>query len=163
MSLFADSRYRWRETYFVLFKAANLPSFEAIGEMLRELGPEYESAPVCADGEGNFESVMIRAPQDFAAMDVTCVVGEDVSEQVDELEHELTKAALGDEAESRLEKLRECDARFEVYHFEQLPEAGEDVDDDDGFLDPGSLINILRQLAVLSKGIGIDPQTGLLN
>ena len=37
---------------------------------------------------------------------------------------------------------------------------GEEAEEEDEFLDPGSLLIVLEQLAELCHGIAIDPQTG---
>ena len=42
MSLFADSRYQWRETYFVLFDHQHRPRAADVKRILGELGPRIE-------------------------------------------------------------------------------------------------------------------------
>jgi hypothetical protein len=54
--------------------------------------------------------------------------------------------------------LQQCDARFDIFHFEHVASDGEDEDG----LDPGSLIIVLKRLARLCHGIGVDPQSGTL-
>ena len=64
---------------------------------------------------------------------------------------------------SLLEKLRKFDGRFDVLHFEQVGEPGEDDDEEsDNMLDPSALLLVLDVLAELTGGIAIDPQTGTM-
>jgi hypothetical protein len=89
-------------------------------------------------------------------MDVTYLAGEEIPLQVDELKQELDFSGLTDEEQEKAAQLDACDARFEVFHFEQMDAFG----DDDGFLDPGALLNVLECLAGLCNGVVVDPQSG---
>ena len=42
MSMFEDSHYRWRETYFVLFDSQKRPSVEQVEENLAALNNHFE-------------------------------------------------------------------------------------------------------------------------
>ena len=53
-----------------------------------------------------------------------------------------------------------ADARFDVYHFEEVSEIPDE--EDDGPLDPGTLLLVLNKLARLCHGEALDPQTGEL-
>ena len=112
-----------------------------------------------ADESGNFESLTLRSPDDFSAMDITLVTGDEVLEQIEETVREMAKMTLTEEERKKLDQLAECDARFDVFHFEQLML---DDDGDDEFLDPGGLLLVLERLAKLCQGISIDPQSGSL-
>ena len=63
---------------------------------------------------------------------------------------------LTDEEQEKAARLDACDARYEVFHFEQMGA----IDDEEGFLDPGALLMVLEQLAELCDGVVIDPQSG---
>ena len=158
MSLFENDQYRWRETYFVLFRAKDRPSAEAMREALTSLGGRYEISDVREDGAGHVESLSLISPHDFAAMDISYVSGEDVQLHLEELKEELRGADLTEQERRKLKMLPDCDARYDIYHFEQVVE--DDSEDDEEFLDPGSLLIVLEKLARLCRGIGIDPQSG---
>jgi hypothetical protein len=163
MSLFADDRYRWRETYFVLFNSAYRPTAHALVEALQEVGSGYQVLDVGRGKKSPFESLTVISPSDFAAMDISFVSGEEVAEQVAELRQQLQEGPLTKTERSQLDKLVNCDARFDIYHFEQISDgAGGGGDDDDEFLDPGSLLLVLKRLAKLCHGIVVDPQSGTL-
>ena len=156
MSLFENPIYRWRETYFVLFESASRPSVKSIKQALSELETSYQVEEIRADSGGQMESLTLISPSDFAAMDVTFLAGEEIPLQVDELKQELDFSGLTDEEQEKAAQLDACDARFEVFHFEQMDVSG----DDDGFLDPGALLNVLECLAGLCDGVVVDPQSG---
>jgi hypothetical protein len=161
MSLFENDFYRWRETYFVLFEERNRPQPKLLEKTLRDLNPRYRIEGQRADDAGGFESLTLYSPDDYAAMDITYTAGEEVREQVQELLKEF-RAAPGDkEEQEKLKKLTLCDARFDVYHFEELVPGGGEEDEEE-FLDPGSLLIVLERLARACKGVGVDPQSGVL-
>ncbi|MDP6442383.1 MAG: hypothetical protein QGG36_28155 [Pirellulaceae bacterium] len=159
MSLFENPEYQWRETYFVLFPAAKRPSLESVRRTLDSLGDhQLESGRGGEDGE--FESISILSPQDFAAMDITYLDGEDVIDHLPQVIEEL-EGLIEPEDQEKFARLIGFDARLDIFHFEQLvfdPDAGED----DGYLDPGSLLLVLEHLALLCDGVGVDPQSGTL-
>ena len=70
MSMFEDSRYRWRETYFVLFPAKKRPALNSVAKMLSALNKRFELTNMNADGEGLIDSLTLISPDDFAALDI---------------------------------------------------------------------------------------------
>ncbi len=158
MSLFSDDRYQWRETYFVLFRESDRPLADKVSESFAE-DSRIEVADSRGDGDGLFESLTLKSPDDFSAMDITYVTGEEVQEQIDELLRDLARTTLTEEERGKLDRLGECNSRFDVFHFEQV-QMFDDGDDD--VLDPGALLIVLERLAGLCQGIGIDPQSGSL-
>jgi hypothetical protein len=159
MALFGNDAYQWRETYFVLLRAVDRPKAEQVLACLKHGSEQYQIADVLADEEGRFESLTLFSPDDFSAMDVTFVTGEEVTEQIDELSREIAKSTLTDEDRKRLSWLQQCDSRLDVYHFENV---AAEPDMEEEYLDPGSLIIVLRRLAKLCHGVGVDPQSGML-
>jgi hypothetical protein len=159
MSLFADERYQWRETYFVLFRSPDRPLASDVASLLCQGNERHEVTDVQADEYGRFESLTLFSPDDFSAMDITFVTGEEVAEQVNELSCEIAKSTLTDEGRKKLARLQHCDARFDVYHFERIAER---QSEDEDYLDPGSLLIVLGRLAKLCHGVSVDPQTGTL-
>lgn len=160
MSLFANDQYRWRETYSVLFRRADRPSAGQLRKALEGLGEAYRVTDVTTDASGQVEAMTVLAPADFAGMDLSYVSGEEVQEQIEELKAERRKKTLSKKEQAKLERLGECDARFDIFHFQQV--VGDESDDEDEYMDPGSLIAVLKCLAQLCHGVGIDPLTGAL-
>jgi hypothetical protein len=159
MSLFGDDQYQWRETYFVLFRDADRPSAESVVTELADDDDRTEVVNVRSDESGRLESLTLKAPDDFSAMDLTFVKGDEVKEQVDLLLRDLARTTLDETERGKLDQLGECDARFDVFHFEQIQmydDAAEEI------LDPGGLLIVLEKLARLCQGVGVDPQSGSL-
>ena len=155
MSLFEDPIYQWRETYFILFRQGDRPPASVIEQTLRQLDPRYElSSLEPADG-GEFESITVKSPDDFSAMDVLYVAGEEVDEQIKELLPSLRPDAVTSEQRQAIAR---ADARLDVLHFEQL--TSEPAGEEEDFLDPASLLMVLEQLGALCRGVVVDPQTG---
>jgi hypothetical protein len=159
MSTFEDDRYRWRETYFVLFPAGRRPMLETVEHRLAAISRRYSLSNLTADDEGRFESVTVISPDDYAALDICYTGGEEVLEQGADLVRELAPTTEPSQRPT-LKRIKECDGRFDVLHFEQVSE----VDDDDGdeMLDPGALLAVLEELARLTGGVAIDPQSGTI-
>ncbi len=163
MSMFENNQYRWRETYLVLFASENQPKLATVEKALRRLDPRYELANASADEAGRFESLSLISHDDFAALDICYVEGEEVREQVLGLVEELRPMACETGSEDKLDQIRHCDARFDVLHFEEMPESFGDEDDLlDEALDPSALLLAMAELARLTGGVAIDPQSGTL-
>ena len=162
MSLFENDEYRWRETYFILFNEQNRPLAKDVAQVLLKLDPRYKSAGIRDDDQGRFESMTLLSPDDFSAMDITCLAGEEVIEQAAELAKEMKATAASEEERKKLLRLTQCTARFEVYHFEQILFEGSGEEEEEEFLDPGSLLIVLDRLAEICEGIVVDPQSGSL-
>lgn len=159
MSLFGNDKYQWRETYFVLFRQSDRPLAKDVQAALAKGSQRYTVTDVQADDEGRFESLTLQSPEDFSAMDITLVTGDEVAEHIEELSREIAKSTLTDDGRKKLARLQHCDARFDIYHFEQV---ASQTGEEDDYLDPGSLIIVLKRLTKLCHGIGIDPQSGTL-
>jgi hypothetical protein len=85
MSLFADGRYQWRETYFVLFDRQHRPLAADVKRVLADLGPRIEIHEIAAESGGKLESMTVLSHADAAGMDVTYVEGDEVKEQIIQL------------------------------------------------------------------------------
>lgn len=158
MSLFENSEYQWRETYFIHFDEQNRPSAEAVTKALKEIDSRYEIQNARANDAGQLESLTLISPDDYAAMDITFVDGEDVQEQMPQLIKELMELAAPDEIE-KIRKIEAFNCRFDIYHFEQLIFVGKtDANDEDDFMDPGALLIVMQELAEVCQGIVVDPQ-----
>ena len=159
MSLFENDEYQWRETFFVLFVANHRPTGELIRTTLGQLNRRYQLGDTRVDENGEFESITLYSPDDNAAMDITYIDGEEVVEQTLEMVEEMKRSGVSDEEKTAVKQLSACNARLDVYHFEKLSFVGGE-DEDEEYLDPGSLLIVLEQLSELCNGIPVDPQTG---
>ena len=154
MSLFEDEMYVYRDTFFVLFDKSNRPHADQIRAALDSLGNRYETVGTRISDD-RLESVTVRSPYDFSAMDITFVEGEEVEAQVKELMQEFKAMTLvGDDAQ-KVARLKNCNARFDIFHFEQVDSAAEDDDQ----MDPGGLLLVMEKLVEICHGVGLDPQS----
>lgn len=154
MSLFDDERFQWRETYFVLFQNEKRPKLEAVVRLLKGLNPRCSIESSQSDEIGRLEQLTVLSPDDYAAIDISYIYGEDIIAQVDELAGELRETRDFDV--EKLTKLATADARFDVMHFEQMA----DAEEEDELLDPSALLAALEALADLTDGVAVDPQSG---
>jgi hypothetical protein len=160
MSLFADSRYQWRETYFVLFDHKHRPKASDVKRLLAELGPRMEIHELSADEEGLLVSMTVVSHADAAGMDISYIEGDEVKEQILQLRQEWKSKQPNAKEKPHISRALTADARFEVYHFEEVTDFPDE--EDDGPLDPGTLLLVLNKLAKLCHGEALDPQTGEL-
>lgn len=159
MSTFQSDRYQWRETYFVLFESSRRPTLEQVKQTLGAIPGRFQITDVQADDQGRFESLTILSPDDFAALDVSYLAGDEVVEQCMALADEFKPSESVDSA--KLARLVALDARFDVMHFEQLADAPPEEESDE-MLDPSALLVVLEALIELTGGVGVDPQSGSL-
>ena len=155
MSMFEDRRFRWRETYFVLFHSSDRPTLTSVEQALGALNERYQLKELKANDNGRFESLTLLSPDDFAALDICYTTGAEVLEQGAELAGDMGKANV-----EAAERIRHCDARFDVLHFEEVPEPGDE--DEEDMLDPSALLLVLEGLAKITNGLAIDPQAGAI-
>lgn len=153
MSLFEDNSYQYRDTYFVFFQRENCPDSGSIESALAELGSRYRTMKR-SENDGEFESLTFVSPYDFSAMDIVLVQGDEVQSQIGELMDEFKTMTLTGEESGKLSKLDQCNARFDIFHFEQVASGEEDE-----FLDPGGLLLVMEKLSGLCQGIALDPQS----
>ncbi|MEM6329563.1 MAG: hypothetical protein AAF790_04875 [Planctomycetota bacterium] len=153
----------WRETYFVLFQRDHRPTLTQVEGAIMDAGGGLQIENLAADDDGLFQSVLIQAPEDNAALEISFEAGDAVVEQSTELAKMLGKQLEGDQ----LARLVRADARMDIMHFERVQEAGYDDDPDaDSMaveaLDPATLITVVEALANLTDGLPIDPAAGEL-
>jgi len=161
MSMFEDNRYRWRETYFVLFDAARRPTLDRIVQTLSSLNKRYQLIHRNADDQGRIDSLTLISPDDYAAMDICYSEGEEAIEQAEALAAELKKTGAETAPPIPWEQIKKFDGRFDVLHFEHLAEDADAEDaEEDEMLDPGALLVVLGALARLTGGVAVDPQSG---
>jgi hypothetical protein len=160
MSLFEDGRYQYRETYFVLFDHKNRPKSSDVERLLIELGPRMEIREMVTNDAGCLDSMTVLSHSDAAGMDIAYVEGDEVKEQVLQLRQDWKGKSPGTKEKPHLERAMHATARFDVFHFEEFSDFPDE--EDDGPLDPGTLLLVLNKLARLCHGEALDPQTGEL-
>ncbi len=160
MSMFEDNRYRWRETYFVLFRSSDRPALGKVQQVLSTLNEQYELTNLRADKQHRIDSLTLISPEDFAALDICYTEGPEVLEQGAELADQMHSTDDELNKEAVVKQIRQFDARLDVLHFEQVPDLSEEAEDEDEILDPSALLLVLNALAELTGGIAVDPQSG---
>jgi hypothetical protein len=158
MSTFEREEFKWRETYFVLFDSARRPTLATVEATLRDLNDRFQLLNPRADEDGRFESITVLSPDDYAALDISYESGEEVREQGTALALEMKSSAADAEERAKVARLSECDARFDLLHFEQTVD--DEPGDEDEMLDPSALLIVLDALVELTRGVGVDPQSG---
>ncbi len=156
-----DEQLEWRDTYFVLFQQANRPTLTQVEAAITEASRRLKLENLEADEDGMFESVLVQAPQDNAALEISYERGDAVIEQ----SADLAKQLKGELGPKQLQQMLKSDARLDVMLFERVrgEDFGSDEEDDEwesGSLDPSSLLNVVEALAKLTRGLPIDPASG---
>jgi len=150
----------WRDTYFILFHESDRPTLTQVEAAISESSRRLKLENLEADDDGMFESVLVQAPQDNAALEISYETGEAVIAQSADLAKQLK-----DELDKKqLAQMLRADARLDVMLFEriQADAAGDDDDWETGALDPSSLLNVVDALAKLTGGLPIDPASGAI-
>jgi hypothetical protein len=154
MSLFEDSRFNYRDTFFIFFQNQHRPTAAEVQAAIENLGSKYDFENLKED-DGKFDSVTVHSPQDYSGMDINQIGGEEVTLQVKDLMNEFKLVTLTGDDRKKLAMMEQCDSRMDVFHFEQIFEGT----DEDEILDPGGLLLVLEKLANLCHGISFDPQS----
>jgi hypothetical protein len=157
-----DDQLEWRDTYFVLFQQANRPTLTQVEAAITETSRRLKLENLEADEDGMFESVLVHAPQDNAAVEISYEMGDAVVEQSAELAKQL-KDEIGPK---QLQQMLKSNARLDVMLFERVRNedfGGEDDEEwEGGSVDPSSLLNVVEALAKLTHGLPIDPASGAI-
>jgi hypothetical protein len=157
MTMFDSAGFRWRETYFVLFDSSRRPNREQMKAALKKLGRRFELGELHTDDRGDFESITLSSPSDYAALDISYLGGDEVPQQGTALADELRDGAIDATELAKVERLPKCTARFDIMHFEQVTD---DADQEGEMFDPSALLIVMETLAELTDGVGVDPQSG---
>jgi DNA-binding PucR family transcriptional regulator len=161
MDIETDDQLEWRDTYFILFQQAGRPTLNQVESALIDASPRLQLDNLEANEDGMFESVLVQAPQDNAALEISYEMGDAVVQQSAELAKQLQGELSGDQ----LAKMLRADARLDVMLFEKVRGGawGDQEDDEDwesGGLDPSSLLGVVEALSKLTGGLPIDPASG---
>ncbi|TWT77808.1 hypothetical protein Pla123a_16040 [Posidoniimonas polymericola] len=156
-----DDELAWRETYYVLFQRHERPTLTQVEAAIGSTGSRLEMENLNANDDGLFQSVLVQAPEDNAALEVSYEEGDAVMEQSAALAKTLQK-----QVDSQvLAQLLRADARLDVMHFERMDEAATfSMDEPDDIaleaLNPATLLGVVEALASLTGGLAIDPAAG---
>lgn len=152
----------WRDTYFILFQQSGRPTLTQVEAAIADSARHITLENLEADEDGMFESLLVQAPNDHSALEISYETGDAVIEQSAALAKQLRGEATADQ----LKKLLRADARLDVMHFERVnstDEFGDDAGDIEGeAVDPASLLNVVEALAKLTRGLPIDPASGAI-
>ena len=158
-----DDELEWRDTYFILFQKSERPTLTQVEAAITESSRRLKLENLEADDDGMFESVLVQAPQDNAALEISYETGDAVSEQT----ADLAKQLKGELDAKQLKQMLKADARLDVMLFERVSHNGWGGEDDEEdwettALDPSSLLNVVEALAKLTGGLPIDPASGAI-
>lgn len=160
-----DEQLEWRDTYFILFQQADRPTLTQVEAAISDSSRRLKLENLEADDDGLFESVLVQAPQDNAALEISYERGDAVIQQ----SADLAKQLKGELKAGQLQRMLNADARLDVMLFERVREdafeSGGEEDDEEwqaGSLDPSSLLNVVEALAKLTGGLPIDPASGAI-
>jgi hypothetical protein len=161
MDMDEGDQLEWRDTYFILFQRSGRPTLTQIEAAIADSARHLTLENLEADEDGMFESLLVQAPDDHSALEISYETGDAVIEQSAALAKQLRTEATPDQ----LKKLLRADARLDVMHFERV-NADESFDDEDDFggdaVDPSSLLSVVEALAKLTRGVPIDPASGAI-
>jgi hypothetical protein len=121
MSLFDDSRYTWRETYFVLFDSKRRPCVDDVRRELLVHAGALRLLDSQAEPDGTLFSVTIASYENHAALEIIYREGDDVHDDIISLIQTLENDCTEKERE-QLQKARNYRAKFDILHFEQTAE-----------------------------------------
>jgi len=157
----SPGEFQWRETYFLLFPSDRRPTLTQVDTALSRTDERCQLKNREADDAGYFESVLVVAPDNQAALEISYETGDAVTEQSLELAKQLKDELDTD----RLKILMQADARLDIMHFERVEssadnEWGESDDDFPELLDPTCLLLSVEALAELTGGVPVDPASG---
>jgi hypothetical protein len=156
-----NDQLEWRDTYFILFQQSGRPTLTQVEAAITEASPRLKLENLEADEDGMFESVLVQAPQDNAALEISYETGDAVVQQSADLAKQLKRELNG----KQLAQMLRADARLDVMLFERVRDGAwgdqeEDEDWESGGLDPSSLLGVVEALAKLTGGLPIDPASG---
>lgn len=153
MSLFENEKYEYCDTFFIYLMDENRPTLDAVNAALQELGQRCVVENAKEKG-GKFESATIKFAADCSAMDIVYVNGPEVIAQLGEIKEDLRTITLTLDSQNALKKMGKCEARFDIFHFEE-----QNPNTEDEFLDPGGLLTVVGAISSICDGVGYDPQS----
>ena len=117
----------WRDTYFILFQQALRPTLTQVEAAISESSKRLKLENLEADEDGLFESVLVQAPLDNAALEISYETGDAVVAQSADLAKQLKDELKAKE----LQRMLKSDARLDVMFFERVRGDAAESDDDE--------------------------------
>ena len=102
-----DEQLEWRDTYFILFQQSARPTLTQVEAAITESSRKLRLENLEADEDGLFESVLVQAPQDNAALEISYETGDAVIQQ----SADLAKQLKDDLKAKQLQRMLKADAR----------------------------------------------------
>lgn len=152
VSLFEDQRFEYCDTFFIFFEEDRRPGTTAFTNQIADLSNRCIVDRV-GDKEEFLETATLRFPADCSAMDLVFVRDEDIATQIDQIQAELRLMTATEESRKKILKMSSCNARYDIFHFEQSDGGKHD------FHDPGGLLTLIQRVCSLCDGVGYDPQS----
>jgi hypothetical protein len=156
-----EDQLEWRDTYFIFFQQSDRPTLTQVEAAIDDATRHVTLENLEADDDGLFESVLVQAPDDNAALEISYETGDAVMQQ----SADLAKRLKGEISAKHLAQMLRADARLDIMLFEHVrtDDFGDDDDDWEAVaLDPASLLNVVDALAKLTGGLPIDPASGAI-
>ena len=151
----------------MLFDSGKRPTLRHVEKVLHGLSDRFQLTGGMADEDGRFESLDLLAPDDYAALSTSATSrAKKCWSRPPALAKELKRVGRRPRTDGPGGRLAKCDARFDMLHFEEMTAAtagrngrGRRIRRD---ARPRRCCIVLDALAELTKGIGVDPQSGTL-
>ena len=103
-----DDELEWRDTYFILFNQSDRPTLTQVEAAISGASRRLKLEHLEADDDGMFESVLVQAPEDNAALEISYETGEAVVAQ----STDLAKQLKGELDKKQLTQMLKADARL---------------------------------------------------
>ena len=123
MSMFDDNRYCWRETYLVMLDRRKRPAMSEMVPRLHRLNDRLVIKNPRSVANDWFESLIVIAPNDSAAVEIQYHDGLEVTTEFAALADELERHELSAKERKKITQARGLSAKIELLHFEQIEEA----------------------------------------
>ena len=91
MTVEDNDQLEWRDTYFILFQQSGRPTLTQVEAAITDASPRLKLENLEADEDGLFESVLVQAPQDNAALEISYETGDAVIQQSADLAKQLKR------------------------------------------------------------------------
>src|SRR3990170_5323483 len=106
----------WRDTYFILFQQSGRPTLTQVEAAISDATRHVTLQNLEADEDGMFESLLVQAPNDHAALEISYETGDAVVQQ----SADLAKQLKGELKAKELKQMLKADARLDVMLFERV-------------------------------------------
>jgi len=84
-----DEQLEWRDTYFILFQQSGRPTLTQVEAAISDATRHVTLENLEADEDGMFQSLLVNAPDDNAALEISYETGDAVIQQSADLAKQL--------------------------------------------------------------------------